>query len=304
MTDLQIGIIEFGYHKPGLASMNVLDEVINYTIKADELGFSRLWFTEHHDYFKTSPWSNPEILLPLFLAMTSRIKIGQAGILANYHSPYNVAMNFKLLANLFPGRVDLGFANGSPPEYAAKMLLQRRFRKRPKNFHKNAKMVSEYFYNEEEIGLKNEVTIPPVAGLVPDLFLLGSFFHSTDFALKWRMNYSKSLFHDIKSMINESDKVKAFREDFYNRYSVLPQVNITVPIVCGESVSDAERIETESGHPAFPNTIKGCMERVSDELRKTAEMFAVDEVVIFDRSFDSAIKLETLEKLKEKFAIN
>lgn len=291
MEKIKIGIIEFGYHKPGTSSMEVLNHVIDYTVNADKLGFSRIWFTEHHDYFKTSPWSNPEVLLSLFLGMTEKIRIGMAGVLINYHSPYNVALNYKLLANLFPGRVDLGFANGAPPEYASKMIVQRNFKNRPKNFLKNAEKISNYFYKEEEIGLKYQVTIPPVAGYYPDMFLLASFFHSTEFALKMRLNYSKSLFHDMASMIDESEKVKAFRDAFYKKYNKLPQINICIPIICGKSRDDAKYIATQSGHLPVPNTVMGCIDEISERLQNIAKMFTVDEVIVLDRSFDPEKKI-------------
>lgn len=141
MNQITLGLLEFGYHQKNTNSLSVIQDVIDYVVKADELGFSRVWLTEHHNFYRTSPWSNPEMLLPVLLGSTERIRIGMAGILINYHSPYRVALNFKLLANLYPRRVDLGLANGTPPENIGRMLRQKNFRKRPDDYYKDRKSV-------------------------------------------------------------------------------------------------------------------------------------------------------------------
>ncbi|KLD79267.1 alkane 1-monooxygenase, partial [Xanthomonas hyacinthi DSM 19077] len=42
------------------------------------------------------------------LAQTSRIRVGSGGVMLRHYAPYKVAEVFNLLANLAPGRVDLG----------------------------------------------------------------------------------------------------------------------------------------------------------------------------------------------------
>ncbi len=297
----KIGVIEFGYHQPEESAMQVVQNVIDYTVLADKLGFSRMWFTEHHDFFKTSPWSNPEILLPLFLGMTKKIKIGIAGILINYHSPYNVALNFKLLANLFPGRVDLGFANGTPPDNPSMFIRQKKFKKKPDEFEKKIKFISDLYLKEEEMGLKYSITIPPVAGEVPNMFLLGSYFKRTQMALNLKLSYSKSLFHDAGARVNEKENVDRFKEAFYEKYGELPFINIAVPIICAKNKTQAKKIESRSGHPPLPNTLSGSMNYIEDEIYTLLNLFGIEEIILLDKSLDHRIKLETLHKIKERF---
>lgn len=73
----------------------------------DQLGYYRYWVAEHHD----SPhFANPcpEILIAHIASLTRHIRVGSGGVMLNHYSPYKVAECFKMLATLFPDRIDLG----------------------------------------------------------------------------------------------------------------------------------------------------------------------------------------------------
>jgi luciferase family oxidoreductase group 1 len=76
-------------------------------IEAERLGYHRIWLGEHHGAERLAG-SAPEILAAWLLARTSRIRIGTGGVLLQHYSPYKVAEQFRVLAALAPGRVDLG----------------------------------------------------------------------------------------------------------------------------------------------------------------------------------------------------
>lgn len=46
--------------------------------------------------------------IPLVAANTSRIRVGSGSVLLNHYSPFKVAEVFTLLADMFPGRIDIG----------------------------------------------------------------------------------------------------------------------------------------------------------------------------------------------------
>lgn len=85
----------------------------------DRLGLHRYWVAEHHGS-RSFAGCSPEVLLPLLLERTAKIRIGSGGIMLNHYSPYKVAECFRLMESLFPGRVDLGIgrAPGSDPMQA------------------------------------------------------------------------------------------------------------------------------------------------------------------------------------------
>ncbi len=74
---------------------------------ADELGYHRVWFAEHHNT-RTIISSATALMIQHVAAQTSRIRVGAGGIMLPNHSPLVVAENFGMLETLFPGRIDLG----------------------------------------------------------------------------------------------------------------------------------------------------------------------------------------------------
>jgi luciferase family oxidoreductase group 1 len=73
----------------------------------ERLGYRRFWVSEHHNN-PAIVGSAPEILLGALTALTSRIRIGAAGILLPFYAPFKVAEQFNVLEALAPGRIDLG----------------------------------------------------------------------------------------------------------------------------------------------------------------------------------------------------
>ncbi len=73
----------------------------------DELGYYRYWVAEHHDSIH---FANPcpEILATAIASVTNNIRVGSGGVMLSHYSPLKVAECFKMMATLFPDRIDLG----------------------------------------------------------------------------------------------------------------------------------------------------------------------------------------------------
>lgn len=84
--------------------------------RADELGFRRYWFAEHHN-MRSVGSTTPPVLIAAAVARTSRIRVGAGGVMLPNHAPLVVAEQFAALEALAPGRIDLGIgrAPGSDP---------------------------------------------------------------------------------------------------------------------------------------------------------------------------------------------
>lgn len=83
---------------------------------ADELGFTRYWFAEHHNMPSVAS-TTPPVLVAAASARTARIRVGSGGVMLPNHSPLVVAEQFAALEALAPDRIDLGIgrAPGSDP---------------------------------------------------------------------------------------------------------------------------------------------------------------------------------------------
>lgn len=78
------------------------------TILADELGFGRAWFAEHHFQPHGGILSAPDILIAALGARTTRIRFGLGVVQIPYHHPLSVAERVSTLDQVTGGRVELG----------------------------------------------------------------------------------------------------------------------------------------------------------------------------------------------------
>lgn len=86
---------------------DALARTLQLARQAEAWGYHRFWIAEHHNTAQLASPS-PELLIAWILGQTSRIRVGSGGVMLQHYSPYKVAENFNVLANLAPGRVDLG----------------------------------------------------------------------------------------------------------------------------------------------------------------------------------------------------
>jgi luciferase family oxidoreductase group 1 len=95
-------------------------EAVAHTVerarRAEALGYDRFWVAEHHGVPGVAG-SAPAVLLAVLTGVTSRIRLGSAGVMLPHHQPLVVAEQFATLAAVAPGRIDLGV--GRSPGFTA-----------------------------------------------------------------------------------------------------------------------------------------------------------------------------------------
>ena len=92
------------------AERQLLHEVVEQAVLADQLGYHSVWAVEHHGLLEYSHCSAPETLLAFIAARTSRIRLGHGVMLApgRYNHPIRVAERIATLDVLSGGRVSWG----------------------------------------------------------------------------------------------------------------------------------------------------------------------------------------------------
>lgn len=90
---------------------DALHNTVRLAEQAEEWGYDRFWVSEHHGKEELAGTS-PEILMSYLLAKTKTIRIGSGGVMLQHYSPYKIAENFHVLANLASGRIDAGIGKG------------------------------------------------------------------------------------------------------------------------------------------------------------------------------------------------
>ena len=95
---------------------DILDNLRQQTIMAEELGFEAMWLGEHHfGLYGAGDLPNPILLGADLAARTSRIRIGQMANIATWWHPIRLAEDIAILDNMTRGRVEVGFGRGIWP---------------------------------------------------------------------------------------------------------------------------------------------------------------------------------------------
>ncbi|MFV0319532.1 MAG: LLM class flavin-dependent oxidoreductase [Microbacterium sp.] len=116
LSPLQLSVLDLVPVRTGQSSAQAVAASLALARTADDLGFTRYWFAEHHNMPAVASTS-PPVLAAAAAARTERIRVGSGGVMLPNHSPLVVAEQFAALEALAPGRVDLGIgrAPGSDP---------------------------------------------------------------------------------------------------------------------------------------------------------------------------------------------
>lgn len=109
---MDFGVFNLLQHRNRSASSHqIIQESMEHVRLAEELGFSRVWFAEHH-FSNYSLCPSPMILCAQAAAMTKTIRVGSAVLILPLHEPARVIAEIALVDALSGGRLDVGVGSG------------------------------------------------------------------------------------------------------------------------------------------------------------------------------------------------
>ncbi|WP_339160785.1 LLM class flavin-dependent oxidoreductase [Siminovitchia sp. FSL W7-1587] len=100
--------------KLGRSHEDLLQQVLDQTVLADELGYDSVWFAEHH-FSEYGILTTPPLLLATAAERTTNIRLGVSIVTLPFKNPIQVAEDYALLDVLSNGRVNLGMGSGYLP---------------------------------------------------------------------------------------------------------------------------------------------------------------------------------------------
>lgn len=109
-----LSILDLAPVPEGTSSSQALQRIVDLARLGDELGYTRVWYAEHHGMPSIAS-SSPDVLIATAAAATRRIHVGSGGVMLPNHVPLRVVETYRTLNGLHPGRIDLGIgrAGGS-----------------------------------------------------------------------------------------------------------------------------------------------------------------------------------------------
>lgn len=123
MSDLILNALDQSAIVTDTSPAQAVAETVDLARHLDTLGYGRFWLAEHHN---TSSFAGaaPEILIGHIAAHTNHMSIGSGGIMLPHYSPLKVAEQFRMLATLAPGRIDLGIGRAPGGDARVAAALQ------------------------------------------------------------------------------------------------------------------------------------------------------------------------------------
>lgn len=114
-----LGVLDLVPISSGSSAPEALRNSIDLAQQAEQFGYERYWFAEHH----LNPGvagTSPAVTLALTAAATSTIRIGAGAVLLGHRTALSTVEEFGLIDALHPGRLDLGLGrSGRPPSKTA-----------------------------------------------------------------------------------------------------------------------------------------------------------------------------------------
>ena len=212
-----------------------LRETIEMAQWCEQLGYKRFWVSEHHA-FPAVAGSAPEVLLAAIGAATNTIRIGSGGIMLPHYSAYKIAEVFSLLANLYPGRVDLGVGRAPGADMSTAVALATDGRPKFEKFPELVAQLSDYLWAEK--------TQPVVSPKPPEnlpLWMLGSSSDSAILAAQRGLPYNLGLFINPQA---DARLIGLYKEHFQPSAKLEnPHAILTISVFCADDEAQARALQ-------------------------------------------------------------
>jgi luciferase family oxidoreductase group 1 len=241
---LALSVLDLVPVRSNQSSADAVAASLSLAQRADELGFTRYWFAEHHNMPSVAS-TTPPVFIAAVAARTSRIRVGSGGVMLPNHAPLVVAEQFAALEALAPGRVDLGIgrAPGSDPVISALLRASGptsevdRFEEHLGDIRALAGEGATVTVNTVD-GLRDyEVRATPAAVGIPELWLLGSSDYSAHLAAKRGLPY---VFAHHFSGEGTERALDIYRREFQPSESLAaPRTFLTLNVVVADTVEEA-----------------------------------------------------------------
>lgn len=301
---------------------DALKHTLHLAQQAEAWGYHRFWIAEHHNTARLASPS-PELLIAWIVGQTRRIRVGSGGVMLQHYSPYKVAENFNLLANLAPGRVDLGVGKAPGGLPLSTQALQRGGQDK-ESFAEKLTQLDNWLSLPAAQDDEETLRATPVPAQSAERFLLGASLESATLAadLNWNFVYAahlngdKTLMRDVLSTwrsISQRDTLVAVQVIVAADAETADELASLVEIWSVE-LENNQRVSVASEAQAYafarqagsaikkierrePSLLKGTAETVHAGLEALSQQFGIDEFIIDTPIADAAARLQSLRLL-------
>ncbi|WP_303229674.1 LLM class flavin-dependent oxidoreductase [Comamonas kerstersii] len=299
-----------------------LDIAVQTAQKAEELGFVRYWLAEHHNMPGIAS-SATAVLIGHIGGKTERIRVGSGGIMLPNHAPLVVAEAFGTLAELYPGRIDLGLGRAPGTDGATMRALRRDRLETEEDFPRDVAELQRLLGPADP---QARISATPGADTHIPIWLLGSSLYSAQLAAMKGLPYAFAS-HFAPRFLHQA--IAMYRQ-LFRPSAVLdkPYVMVGVPVVAAPTDEEAQYLATSSQQRVLgiltgqrgkmPPPLEGFMqmigpreqaaindflamsvvgseETVRQGFARIQQQCEADELILVSDVYDPALRLRSLE---------
>lgn len=282
--------------RTGQTSADAVAASLSLARRADELGYTRYWYAEHHNMPSVAS-TTPPVLIAATAARTERIRVGSGGVMLPNHAPLVVAEQFAALEALAPGRIDLGIgrAPGSDPVISALLRASGptsevdRFEEHLGDIRALAGDGATVTINTRD-GLRDyEVRATPAPAGLPELWLLGSSDYSAHLAARLGLPY---VFAHHFSGEGTERALAIYRGEFRPSEALAtPRTFLTLNAVVADTAEEAHA----RAMPALQNMAR---------LRTGKPLRPLDTVEVAERAELDAAERQVIDAMLERWVVD
>ena len=290
--------------------------------QADALGFARYWLAEHHNMAGIAS-SATAVLVGHIAGGTQRIRVGSGGVMLPNHAPLVVAEAFGTLAELYPGRIDLGLGRAPGTDGPTMRALRRDRLETADDFPRDVAELQRLLAPAQP---GQRLVATPGAGTNVPIWLLGSSLFSAQLAAERGLPYAFASHFAPRLLLQAID---LYRRLFKPSATLAkPYVVIGVPVIAAPSDDEAQFLasstyqrvlgiltgdrrlllppvenfaaqlnpaEAEAVNDFLAAAVIGGPETVQAGLARLAQATRADEFMLVSDVFEPALRLRSLE---------
>ena len=241
---LRLSVLDQSPVPAGFTPSDALNNSLSLAQHVDKLGYTRLWYSEHHA-MDLLACTAPEILIARAAAATTRIRVGSGGIMLPHYAPLKVAEVFRTLHAMFPDRIDLGIgrAPGGGQLEAYALRRDRKAAQRDDFIEQLAELRA--FLHPERFPADHpfrKIRVMPSAIGAPHIWLLGSSTWSSVTAAREGLPYA---FAHFFSPIATRQAIEYYQQNFQpSPDRAKPEATLAIGVICAPTQEEAEFLQS------------------------------------------------------------
>ncbi len=234
LSDTPLSMLDLVAVREGGSTAQALQIALHTAQHAERLGFKRYWLAEHHNMAGVAS-SSTAVLVGYIAGGTQTIRVGSGGIMLPNHAPLVVAEAFGTLAELYPGRIDLGLGRAPGTDQYTMRALRRYNQESADDFPKEVAELMSYLAPAQE---GQRITANPGAGTQVPIWLLGSSLFSAQLAAQRGLPYAFAS-HFAPALLLQA--IDLYRRNFQPSAQLAqPYVIIGMPFIAAPTDEEAQ----------------------------------------------------------------